>query len=172
VPDNFPTSQSAVQETIDRFWETIPPTWNRVREQLRGTAAEQFGITVEQFHILRHVRKGVASVSELAEVKQISRSAISQAVELLVEKNLLAREQDAVDRRRVLLTLTENGSALLGAIFQQNRAWIAQQMLTLGPEDLVALDRGLALLKACFLTPSGPEPSLVDQPEPQNKTQE
>jgi DNA-binding MarR family transcriptional regulator len=140
--------QPAVQQVIDRFWETIPPTWHCVREQLRGTAVEQFGITVEQFHILRHVRKGAGSVSELAEVKQISPSAISQAVELLVEKGLLARAQDQNDRRRVLLTLTEHGSELLGSIFQQNRAWMIEKLAALSADELAALERGLALLKA------------------------
>ena len=142
--------QSAVQQVIDRVWETIPPAWHRVREQLRGTAVEQFGITVEQFHILRHVRKGASSVSELAEVKQISRSAISQAVELLVEKELLARAQDQNDRRCVRLALTGRGAELLGSIFQQNRAWMADQLAALNAEELAALERGLTLLKSCL----------------------
>jgi DNA-binding MarR family transcriptional regulator len=136
---------------VDRFWETIPPAWHHVREQLRATA-EQFGITVEQFHILRHVRKGAGSVSELAEVKQITRSAISQAVELLVEKGLLARAQDPNDRRCVHLTLTETGSELLSSIFQQNRAWIAERLAPLNPDELGELERGLALIKTCFVS--------------------
>ncbi len=140
--------QPTVQQLIDRIWETVPPAWHCVREQLRGTAVEQFGITVEQFHILRHVRKGAGSVSELAEVKQISLSAISQAVDLLVEKGLLARAQDQNDRRRVLLTLTEHGAELLGSIFQQNRAWMMAKLAALSAEELAALDRGLILLKA------------------------
>ncbi len=146
-----PPQPAAVQQAIDRIWETVPPTWHCVREQLRGTAVEQFGITVEQFHILRHVRKGAASVSELAEVKQISPSAISQAVDLLVEKGLLARAQDQNDRRRVRLTLTEHGAELLGSIFQQNRAWMMEKLAALSADDLVTLERGLALLKASFV---------------------
>jgi len=143
--------QTALQQVIDRFWETIPPAWHQVREQLRGTAAEQFGITVEQFHILRHVRKGVVSVSDLAEVKQISRSAISQAVELLVEKGLLARARDLDDRRCVTLSLTEKGSELLSSIFQQNRAWMAERLAAFSAHELAALERGLALLKIGFV---------------------
>ena len=135
------------QQVIDRFWETVPPAWHRVREQLRGAAEDQFGITVEQIHILRHVRKGAGSVSELAAVKQISRSAISQAVELLVEKGLLARTPDAADRGCVRLALTGRGSELLGAVFQHNRAWMVERMADLEPADLAALERGLALLK-------------------------
>jgi DNA-binding MarR family transcriptional regulator len=146
-----PPQPTTVQQAIDRIWETIPPTWHRVREQLRGTAVEQFGITVEQFHVLRHVRKGAATVSELAEVKQISASAISQAVDLLVEKDLLARAQDRNDRRRVHLTLTEHGAELLASIFQQNRAWMMEKLAALSADELAMLERGLALLKASLV---------------------
>ena len=83
-------AQSAFQTAIDEFWATIPPVWNRIKGNLRSIAEENYDISVEQFHILRHIRKGLTSVSELAEVKQISRSAISQAVDLLVEPGLSA----------------------------------------------------------------------------------
>ena len=95
------TTEELRQKAIDRFWETIPPVWNQVRNNLRSIAAEKFEISVEQFHILRHIRKGITSVSELADVKQISRPAISQAVDVLVEKGLISRQQDADDRRFV-----------------------------------------------------------------------
>lgn len=143
---------STVHSVIDRFWESVPPGWHRVREHLRATASEQFGITVEQFHILRHVRKGAASVSELAEVKQISRPAISQAVELLVEKGHLARTPDPEDRRRVRLALTATGSALLEGIFRANREWMAARLQAMTPDELAALERGLELFKTFILT--------------------
>ncbi len=72
---------------------------------------------MEQFHILRHIRRGLGSVSELAEVKQISRSAISQAVDLLVERGLICRLQNAQDRRNIPLELTEAGNSLLDTIW-------------------------------------------------------
>lgn len=149
---NETLSSSAVQQVIDRFWENVPAGWHRVREHLRATATEKFGITVEQFHILRHVRKGAASVSELAEVKQISRPAISQAVELLVEKGHLARTQEVEDRRRMRLALTETGAALLEGIFRANRTWMAARLEAMSPDELAALERGLELFKTFILT--------------------
>src|SRR5512138_1764909 len=98
------TSQKDLQEqTIDRFWETVPPVWNFVRTHLRGTATGKFDITVEQFHVLRFVRRGPNSMSELATAKNISRPAISQAVDVLVRKGLLTRVQSTTDRRVVEL---------------------------------------------------------------------
>ncbi len=139
-----------LQQTIDRFWESVPPTWNRIRTNVRGIASERFGVTVEQFHILRHIRKGVASVSELAEAKGTSRPAISQAVDVLAGKGLVSRRQDAADRRIVRLELTEEGSGLLSAIFRENRAWMAEKLSVLTPEQMTQIIAALDALKSAF----------------------
>jgi DNA-binding MarR family transcriptional regulator len=130
------TTEELRQRAIDRFWETIPPVWNRVRNNLRSIATEKFEISVEQFHILRHIRKGITSVSDLAEVKQISRPAISQAVDALVEKGLISRQQDVDDRRYIKLMLTPAGDDLLNTIFCENRAWMGERMATLKDDEL------------------------------------
>lgn len=132
---------------IDRFWETVPHMWNQVRGNLRCIAAENFEISVEQFHILRHIRRGICSVSELAEVKQISRPATSQAVEALVAKGLISRSQDADDRRYVRLVLTPGGDELLTRIFQQNRAWMMEKLSGLEEEEIKTVIEAFDILK-------------------------
>jgi len=143
-------SDDILQQTIDRFWETVPPVWNTVRSRIRSAATQEFDITVEQFHILRHIRRGAHSVSELADVGRISRPAISQAVEALVNKGLVSRTQSANDRRYVRLELTQGGSALLDEIFGQARQWMKTKLSALKPDDLQAVMSGLALLKDAF----------------------
>ena len=135
---------------IDRFWDAVPPTWNRIRTNVRGIAAERFEISVEQFHILRHIRKGVASASQLAEERQISRAAISQTVNTLVEKGLILRHQDAEDRRFVHLALSAEGNRLLDAIFQENRAWMRAKMESLTRAELEGVIQAMDVLKRTF----------------------
>lgn len=135
------------QAVIDRFWETIPAVWNLVRNNLRSIASEKFSISVEQFHILRHIRRGITSVSELADVKRISRPAISQAVEALVEKGLITRQQEPGDRRFVKLALTPEGDELLSQVFRENRAWMTARLAPLSAGDLECLMHGLEALK-------------------------
>ena len=60
-------------------------------------------------------------VSELATAKNISRPAISQAVEILVKKGLLTRVPSREDRRCVDLVLTEAGNHLLDTVFKETR---------------------------------------------------
>jgi DNA-binding MarR family transcriptional regulator len=144
------TKDELRQQAIDRFWETIPPVWNQVRNNLRCIASEKFEISVEQFHILRHIRKGITSVSDLAEVKRISRPAISQGVDALVEKGLISRRQETGDRRFVHLQLTQQGDTLLNQIFYENRTWMLSKMDDLDPDQLSSLVNALEILKESF----------------------
>jgi DNA-binding MarR family transcriptional regulator len=142
--------EEILHQTVDRFWETIPPIWNRVRSNLRGNAEEHFGITVEQFHILRHINHGVNSVSDLAEERCISRPAISHVVDVLANKGLLTRQHDVDDRRYVKLVLTENGAALLKGIYETNRNWLMSKLESLSLDELAACNQAMETLKTTF----------------------
>lgn len=135
------------EKAIDRFWETVPSLWNTVRSHIRSAATGHFDITVEQFHVLRHVRRGICSISELATAKNISRPAISQAVEVLVKKGFLTRIQSTQDRRFVELALTETGNALLDAVFKETRGWMKERMSALTADELETISKAMDALK-------------------------
>ena len=151
VTDN--TSEQLIPAAIEAFWSAIPPVWNRVKRNVRAIAVEHYDISVEQFHILRHIRRGITSVSELAEVKQISRSAVSQAVDILVARGLICRRQNALDRRNIPLELTESGNALLDTIWEKNRAWMKSRMASLSERDLINLTSAMETLARTFAEP-------------------
>jgi DNA-binding MarR family transcriptional regulator len=134
-------------QTIDRFWETVPPVWGMIQNHIRAEATGTFEISVEQFHILRHVRRGVNSVSELAAAKNISRPAISQSVEALVQKGLLTRIQSTQDRRCIKLALTPAGNNLLDAVFKKTRGWMKERMSGLTADELNNIMKAMDALK-------------------------
>ena len=150
-----------LRKTIDQYWESVPMVWNQIRGHLRTIVAEQLEISVEQFHVLRLIRKGLTSVSDIADARQTSRSAVSQAAELLVEKGLVTRKEEAGDRRFVHLALTPQGDNLLNQAFQQNRAWMMEKMAALDDNDLALITEGLALLRSCF---AAPEEKIEEHP--------
>jgi DNA-binding MarR family transcriptional regulator len=142
------TSPKDLQEqTIDRFWEVIPPLWGTIRSHIRAAATGNFDISVEQFHILRHIRRGMGSVSELATAKNISRPAISQGVEVLVKKGLLTRVQSTQDRRCVELALTREGNNLLDVVFKETRSWMKKRMNKLTADELTTVMNAMDALK-------------------------
>ena len=134
-------------QAIDRFWETVPPLWNFVRSHIRATATENFDITVEQFHVLRYVRRGKDCMSELAAAKNISRPAISQAVDILVRKEFLTRVQSTQDRRYVELSLTDSGNNLLDTVFKETRGWMKERMQTLSEDELESIAKAMEAMK-------------------------
>ena len=142
--------RSPLVQTVDSLLETLPPVWERIRSKLRMAATSKFGITLEQFHVLRHIRHGYQSVGDLAEKKQISRSAVSQAVEELVAKGLVTRRQESDDRRCVLLELTRHASTVLEANFQENRIWMKEQMASLTSAELNSIQQVMEILKKTF----------------------
>ena len=140
-------TERLLEQAIDRFWETVPPVWNMVRSYIRASATANFDITVEQFHVLRYVRRGPGSMSELATAKNISRPAISQAVDVLVKKGLLTRVQNVQDRRYVELALTEAGNNLLETLFKETRKWMKTRMSDLSAEELETIAKAMGVMK-------------------------
>jgi len=148
--DRVTSTNVQVATAVEKFWETIPPVWNQIKAHIREVATEQFDITVEQFHILRHVHHGKEFVSELAEVKHISRPAISRVVDVLVNKGLLTRTQNPDDRRYVQLELTEAGRALLEAIHGDTHTWMMEKLLLMDKNELERVIQAMESLKRVF----------------------
>jgi len=142
--------ESLLQRTADNLLESFPQIWERIRSRLRMEAAGKFGITLEQFRVLRHIRQGYQSVGDLAEKKQTSRSAVSQAVDELAAKGLVTRRQESDDRRCVLLELTPHAREVLDAHYQESRVWMKTCMATLGTEELKSVQKAMETLKKTF----------------------
>lgn len=137
----------ALEQTLDKFWETVPPLWGYIRSHIRTVATEKFDISVEQFHILRFIRHGHSSVSDLADVRKISRPAVSHGVDALVNKGLVTRTTNKEDRRYIELELTPEGNALLDSVFSATRAWMRLILEDFSQEDLEDAVRGMEVLK-------------------------
>jgi DNA-binding MarR family transcriptional regulator len=146
TPDTTSKAQ-ALEQTLDKLWETVPRLWSHIRAHIRMVATESFDISVEQFHILRYIRHGHCSVSELADARNISRPAVSQGVDALVNKGLVTRTQSKEDRRYVELELTPEGNALLDSVFQNTREWMKKGLETFSQEELELATRGMEVLK-------------------------
>jgi len=145
--DELTHPSASLRQVVDGFWETFPPLWRSIQAHIRQGAMEQFNISLEQFHILRHIRRGRDSVSALAEARDISRPAISQCVDLLVTRGLIARTTNPQDRRNVKLSLTADGNSLMDAIFNDTRQWMMRKFAPLSVREIQALSRSLESLK-------------------------
>ena len=143
-------SDPRLDDAVDAILETLPPVWDRIRFNLRVAGVSKFGISLQQFHTLRHIRKGYCHTGDLAEKMMVSKPAASQAVSALAAKGLVARVPEAGDRRLVRLELSKSAHEVMDANFSENRAWTRGRMASLPPEDLDCVRRAMEILRAAF----------------------
>ena len=78
-------------------------------------------------------RKPELAVSELIALLGITKQSLGRVLAELEERGLLARRPGRADRRQVLLSLTESGSALEAELFAALRARISEAYSEAGP---------------------------------------
>src|SRR6201996_8867530 len=90
--------------------------------QLLGTLREEPGL----------------GVSELADMEQMSRPAMSAHVKRLVQLGYVQRDNsktENVDRRRIGLVITRSGTQFLRNVNERRADWLAERLAGLGSED-------------------------------------
>lgn len=143
-------TEQAARRAVDKFWEAIPFVWGHIRMHIRQEADELYGITVEQFQILRRINAGHDTVSKLAETRQISRAAASRVVDVLVNKGQVARAHNPADRREIYLSLTEEGARLMHSLYGETRSWMVSHLEGLDEDALDNISGALDLLQRAF----------------------
>nr|WP_251025732.1 MarR family transcriptional regulator [Bacillus sp. ISL-47] len=86
-----------------------------VEKKAASLVKDQIGsdLTNDQHYTLRYINQvGSCTSSELAEVFDVKKSAITAMITRMWEKGLIQRTRDENDRRVVYLTLTEKGNEL------------------------------------------------------------
>lgn len=75
---------------------------------------EKTGLSIREIHVLLFLANhpGQDTARDVTELRGIAKSQVSQAVEVLTGRGLLARRADGEDRRVIHLEITEQGAPL------------------------------------------------------------
>jgi DNA-binding MarR family transcriptional regulator len=90
-----------------------------------------------------------ATPAQLAEVSNVTRAAMTSRLDRLVASDLITREVDPLDRRRVIVRPTAAGRELWDSYLGEGMAREQQLLAALTPKELVALN---ALLRKVTLS--------------------
>src|SRR5258706_12274981 len=101
------------------------------------SAQRDVGLSGAQLFVLQELgRTPALSLNELSSRTCTDQSSVSVVVTRLVEAGLVSRDRDPRDGRRLVLTLTRSGRALL-----QKAPPVAQEQMIAGFERMVPADR-------------------------------
>jgi DNA-binding MarR family transcriptional regulator len=118
--------------------DRLRPTLLRLARELRRERIA--GVSPHQVSLLAAIKlaPGV-TVGELAADERVSTAAMSKRISRLERDGFVDRTQSAADRRRVGLTLTEEGQRVLRRVRSRRTAWLATRLEAMSPEELAAL---------------------------------
>jgi DNA-binding MarR family transcriptional regulator len=121
----------------------LRPVLLRLSRELRRET-EDLGVTSRQVTLLWLIRHHPGmSLRELAAEERISAPALSGHVDRLERAGLIERVRDEADRRRVGLTLTEEGARLLKRVRARRTSWLAGRLKDLDASELEAIEAAL-----------------------------
>ncbi|MBE0476449.1 MAG: MarR family transcriptional regulator [Coriobacteriia bacterium] len=128
--------------------------------RLHGAMKAQFrllgpGILPEHVHVLAVLAHGHSTVSRLAGMGRVSLPTASRTVDALERRGWVARGSDAGDRRRVPVSLTEEGRRELGRVRRIGEERLAERLSALTAEELGALRAGLEVIEKAFADETG-----------------
>jgi DNA-binding MarR family transcriptional regulator len=118
--------------------DRLRPTLLRLGGELRREKIA--GVSPQQVALLVAIKyaPGV-TVGELAAEERVSTAAMSKRVTRLERDGLVARTQSEADRRRVGLTLTDEGQRTLRRVRSRRTAWLATRLSALSAAELAAV---------------------------------
>jgi DNA-binding MarR family transcriptional regulator len=105
------TTTSEQQELTDALYDFF-----KAARRARGRAASDpspDGLSLAQYHLLEPLSGGPRTNRELAEQAGISAPTATRMVDGLLQRRLVTRIEDPIDRRAVVISLTEDGRAAL-----------------------------------------------------------
>ena len=88
---------------------------------------DKLGITFSQFKIVTAIDHKDVSQKDIASYWDMTEAAVSRQIELLLEKHIVAKEENKDNRREHKLTLTQSGKKLLDQ---------GQEVIERGLEDI------------------------------------
>lgn len=105
---------------------------------LKTYVCQEYGMTLTEATVISFLynNPGRDTAADIVELRMMQKGNVSQAVETLVQKNLVKRRQDAEDRRKIHLSLTEESEAIVRTVEEVNRRFQATVFDGIAQEEM------------------------------------
>ncbi len=141
--------QITPEECAREMLEVVPLVMRTIRAEMRG--AREPSLTVPQFRALLYLnRHEMASLSDVAAFIGLGLPAASTLVDGLVSRELVVREHDREDRRRITLQVPAAGREAYQTAHRAAEACLAERMASLGEDEQAIVVQALGILRPAF----------------------
>jgi DNA-binding MarR family transcriptional regulator len=110
-----------------------------------------YKLSLSQVFALQDLQKETLTVTQLSEKLALERSSVSRLVDHLVKEGFVLRETNPLNRREVILSLTERGASTINKVSNQSVEFYKEVLNDVSPEDfqqmLRSFQRFTSLLK-------------------------
>jgi DNA-binding MarR family transcriptional regulator len=119
----------------------------KVARRIRNNRGDE-NITDSQLTVLFQLdQHGERTPSQLAAYERLTPPSMNRTLNGLETAGLIERTRSTDDGRRVIVTLTPEGGALLAETRRLRTAWFSQQLAGLGREERAALEAAASVLR-------------------------
>jgi DNA-binding MarR family transcriptional regulator len=116
----------------------------RISRRIRYESSHD--VAPHQFSVLCRLEEAPRTPGELAEIERVAKPSMTRTVGALVDRGLVLRQDDPLDGRSVILSLSEEGRRSVKAIRRKRDAWMASRVARLTPEEQDVLARATEIL--------------------------
>jgi DNA-binding MarR family transcriptional regulator len=92
-------------------------------------------------------RHQAMSPGELADHEKVQPPSMTRVIAVLEERKLVQRAPHPTDRRQVVLTVTQEGRALVHRVRRRREAWLARRLQELTPDERAVLQKAAPILE-------------------------
>lgn len=125
--------------------DIVPAVIRYLRAEMRQQS--QSVLTLTQLRVLGFLRRHPqASLSDVADYLDVTRSTMSTMIDRLVQRGLVDRTEDPQERRRVIISLTPIGQEHFQHVSDATSTKVADALTRLSPSQLRQIMQGLTLL--------------------------
>jgi DNA-binding MarR family transcriptional regulator len=129
--------------------EVVPQVMRTIRREMRSRRAA--GLSIPQFRALIFInRQQQAALVEVSEHIGLTGATTCRMMDELVGRGLILSRPSTVDRRKIVLTITEQGREVLEAAHAGTLARLEDLLRSLQPAQRAAVTQAMGILRQAF----------------------
>ncbi|UFS60080.1 MarR family winged helix-turn-helix transcriptional regulator [Subtercola endophyticus] len=141
------TTESTEAPAVVELSENLRPAILRVSRRLRAEKADH-ELSDSQTFILAYLHNhGPSTPGTLAAFERVTPPSMNRTINAVVEAGYAVRTPSADDGRKVVISLTAAGVAIVKETRRQRDEWLYKRLAELSVEDRRTLDRAAGILR-------------------------